>query len=185
MKAKVYLEPEYLRAYEGRCYGRTIRLAPAFNHDYWYAQFEDEAGEIRTFLRLETIVRICDVLREKGYDLRNVDWVETESKRHGYNPFIQTLEMWDSITPNVYFVKNPISGLIKIGHSDCYQSRIQQLQREFKTTLELLGLLNGGLGEEREIHGMLTGERSHKEWFHDTAAVREFIREFCYLPPPK
>jgi len=185
VKAKVVLQPDYLVAYVGIYEGRRIELVPAFGDNDWYLSFTNQSGEQRRVVRANSPDYLSQVLENQGFDLRYVEWSDRPSKRHGVNPFllIDNQKHWDELSPNVYFLKNNESGLIKIGYTEDYEGRIMQLSYQFKARLELLGLIHGGRSEEKEVHGMFSSIRADREWFADCDDLRKFISEYCYISP--
>ena len=129
-------------------------------------------------------IRLSMTLEEEGYDLRYTEWSEKPSKKYGYNPFkkFDRLEHWSTISSSVYFVENSLNGLIKIGYSGNYPTRMAQLNNQYKAKLKILGLMDGGLSEEKSIHKLFSENQVEGEWFSGCQAIRDFIIEYCYLP---
>lgn len=78
---------------------------------------------------------------------------------------------------SVYFVRAQVSGLIKIGSAAHPEGRLRTLQTGSPEPLQLLATSPGGERHERELHTLLSGSRSHGEWFHPTADVLACIRD--------
>jgi hypothetical protein len=78
----------------------------------------------------------------------------------------------------VYFVQCVENGLIKIGHTAkpiAWRMRqIANTDRDKPISLQLLGLISGGLAEERAVHRRFSKYRA-EDWFYP------FGRE-CFLP---
>lgn len=72
----------------------------------------------------------------------------------------------------VYFLFNPKTNLIKIGYSMTPTFRRDDLNQEYKTSLEWLGVIPGSLDVERAYHGRFHDLWSHREWFHDDPEIR-------------
>ncbi len=75
----------------------------------------------------------------------------------------------------VYFAKNPLTGLVKIGKSFMVNDRLKGLSRENEAQLELLGVVPGSLHEEHDLHLQFSSSKSTGEWFHPTSELLEFI----------
>lgn len=64
-----------------------------------------------------------------------------------------------------YLIKNPVSGLIKIGRTIDIKSRISTLQCGAGIPLEVLATIDGDV--ERKLHIKFARYRKHGEWFED------------------
>jgi hypothetical protein len=76
----------------------------------------------------------------------------------------------------VYFIQNPDTGHIKIGKSFMVNHRLKVLSKEKESELQLLGVVPGGLNEERGLHLEFDNSRYEGEWFSPTAELLEFIK---------
>ena len=65
----------------------------------------------------------------------------------------------------VYFVWAMWTANFKIGTS-IHPGRIRDLQTASPVPLKLLGLMDGGLKEERQLHAEYSPYRIHGEWFN-------------------
>lgn len=184
MKVNVILHPDPTMGYTGVYNNRTIELLPAFMENGWYASFDFLSGERKFLIEPCFPIRLSMTLEEEGYDLRYTEWSEKPSKKYGYNPFkkFDRLEHWSTISSSVYFVENSLNGLIKIGYSGNYPTRMAQLNNQYKAKLKILGLMDGGLSEEKSIHKLFSENQVEGEWFSGCQAIRDFIIEYCYLP---
>ncbi len=77
----------------------------------------------------------------------------------------------------VYFIKNPITGLIKIGKSFMVKKRVKDLSKQEDSTLELLEVIAGDGMEERNLHFRFDHIKFHREWFRPESELLEFIDE--------
>lgn len=74
-----------------------------------------------------------------------------------------------------YIVKNPASGLIKIGKSISPESRIKGLETGAGAALETLAILSGD--RERELHLTFSDLRVFGEWFSDDGSISTFLAD--------
>lgn len=185
MKAKVLLIPEYPTKYVGVYGEQKIIMVPAFYPGKWYLSYSSSDNETVFVALAQPPDAISSILEDAGYDLRHVVWSESESKTHGFNPFkkFDRPDHWKSFCPSVYFFKNEETGLIKIGESSNYIERVECLSSQNKTTLFLLGVMDGDYSMESAIHKRFSHLRSSGEWFVDHESIRKFIAEYCYMPP--
>lgn len=77
----------------------------------------------------------------------------------------------------VYFIQHPINGRIKIGKSFMVQKRLEQLSKQERVPLELLGVIKGYSTEESDLHSYFNDIRLHGEWFDSTSELIEFIAD--------
>lgn len=77
--------------------------------------------------------------------------------------------------PSVYFVMNPLTGLIKIGFSDYFEQRLRSLQFVEKTELKTLLTITGRRDAERELHAKFAHLRERGEWFRPGDDLLKFI----------
>lgn len=75
----------------------------------------------------------------------------------------------------VYFVRSKASGLIKIGTSRRLGTRVAALRGEAGSEVELLGVVQGGLDTEDDIHAMFQQHRVKGEWFKPHAELMAHI----------
>jgi hypothetical protein len=71
----------------------------------------------------------------------------------------------------VYFIRNPETGLIKIGISEDPERRISALSTPFSLRLEVIGIVAGGRPLEAILHAELAGSRVRGEWFSPSPIV--------------
>src|SRR6185312_8112429 len=76
----------------------------------------------------------------------------------------------------VYFIK-PIGrkGPIKIGCSNCPESRLVGLAAWSPFRLEIIGRTPGSLSDEGFLHQCFADSHSHHEWFHFTLLLGDTI----------
>lgn len=65
----------------------------------------------------------------------------------------------------IYFIRAVNSGTIKIGVSNDPKRRLDSMQTGSPEPLELLGVLPGGMDEEKRLHQKFARSRIHGEWF--------------------
>lgn len=185
MKAKVQLIPEYPAKYTGEYDGRRITMIPAFDPNKWYFSYDDTEGKSVFAAHAHTSEVISDMLEDAGYDLRSVVWDEAESKICGFNPFkkFDRPDHWKTFCQSVYFFRNEDADLIKIGESTNHVRRIGALSYVAKSTLVLLGVMDGDHDTEAAIHKRFAHLRVTGEWFKEHESIRDFIAEYCYMPP--
>ena len=75
----------------------------------------------------------------------------------------------------VYFMLNPKTSLIKIGYSTAPDERKSDLNMQYRTKLEILGVTPGTMHDENLMHMQFSQYHSHHEWFHDAPPIREAI----------
>jgi hypothetical protein len=75
----------------------------------------------------------------------------------------------------IYFLRDPQSGLVKIGTSIRLSDRLLGLQAK-KLRLKLLGVAEGGKKEERAIHNRFAYHRVKGEWFKPSRALFRYIK---------
>jgi hypothetical protein len=75
----------------------------------------------------------------------------------------------------IYFVQTP-TGSIKIGKADDVESRLAQIENEFRGPMALLGVIPGGIKEERQIQKRFAHLRlARTEQFRPDRELMEFI----------
>ena len=79
----------------------------------------------------------------------------------------------------VYFIKNPDTGLIKIGRAKNVFQRIHKLIVEQKADLRILGVIDGYEWEENELHRKFAEFNDHLEWFKPVDEILEYIAQHC------
>ncbi len=77
----------------------------------------------------------------------------------------------------IYFIRNPRSGNIKIGHGKPLQ-RLAAGQTWHDAQLELLAIADGGRTEERLLHHRFAADRVDGEWFLPSEELMKKIRAF-------
>lgn len=75
----------------------------------------------------------------------------------------------------VYFVKDLVTGYIKIGRSLNPHARLKALQTGNPNQLIILATINGGQIKESEIHRRFTNTGFSGEWFHPTEELMKYI----------
>jgi len=86
----------------------------------------------------------------------------------------------------IYFLRSPETGLIKIGTTRDYHTRLSHLIMEYGD-LELLGLMDGSYEEETALHHQFAEVRQGRsEWFEKCPELMAYIADGTHLNlPPK
>ncbi len=71
----------------------------------------------------------------------------------------------------IYFIQCPERIAVKIGVATDVDRRLKALQIGCPDKLNLIGTMNGGFTEERELHRKLRGHRIRGEWYHLNSKV--------------
>lgn len=87
----------------------------------------------------------------------------------------------------LYFLKHPETGLIKIGTTVSYKSRLSDLIRQYGD-LELLGIMTGSYEDEKRLHEQFAHLRSHeldgREWFKPEKELLSYINKHTSMNLP-
>jgi hypothetical protein len=90
---------------------------------------------------------------------------------------------WDAIEElleapsHVYFIYS--AGLVKIGYSTDWQSRLNQVRRGCAHHAELILVMPGDRKMEADYHGLFDEYRERGEWFRCDGKMREFLERFA------
>lgn len=76
----------------------------------------------------------------------------------------------------VYFIKNIVTGRIKIGFSNTPTKRLKELQTGNDNKLVLIKTIVGGKDKEASLHEMFSHLRSNGEWFEPDDELLQFIK---------
>lgn len=79
----------------------------------------------------------------------------------------------------VYFIREPLSGAIKVGIALDVLARFTALQASHPYPLQLIGVCPGGAGLEAAIHELFATDRLLGEWFRPTPELRHCIKRVC------
>lgn len=71
----------------------------------------------------------------------------------------------------VYFLKNPMTGLVKVGYTGNLKQRLATLERAAGTSLERLAIHLGGREYEQHLHKVMARFREHGEWFRPNTLI--------------
>lgn len=185
MKAKVLLIPDDSTKYTGDYGDRKIIMIPAFEPNKWYLSYDDNEGISVFAAKYHCADVISDILTGENYDLRYVEWNEEQSRRFGFNPFkkFDREDHWKKFTPSIYFFYDESTTRIKIGTSENHLNRMRHLNVEHNKDLILLGVMDGDYQSESIIHNIFIDLRVTGEWFKDNDTIRDFVTEYCYMPP--
>ncbi|WP_437889323.1 DUF1376 domain-containing protein [Phytobacter sp. V91] len=75
----------------------------------------------------------------------------------------------------VYFIKNPASGLIKIGYSKNPWARLSELRRNYGSELTVVATIKTVEKSETSIHAAFDQYRVEGEWFVESECVKAVI----------
>lgn len=75
---------------------------------------------------------------------------------------------------SVYFIRCKATGAIKIGLSESPWSRLSKMQSDSPGELEMLGVVEGGLVTEAQMHARFFASHLRGEWFNPTADLVAF-----------
>lgn len=80
----------------------------------------------------------------------------------------------------IYFAQNAKTQAVKIGHTTRKaSSRLSQLQTGSDTKLQLIGVMDGNVKIERELHNQFMQHRIRGEWFAWCDDIAMFVKENC------
>lgn len=85
----------------------------------------------------------------------------------------------------VYFLERPSNGLVKIGRSGHFRSRLRNLEHEYGESLRILGIVDEDVFAEADLHRLFKDFRCQGEWFVNTRGIRDFIRRYAEPYDPK
>jgi hypothetical protein len=84
----------------------------------------------------------------------------------------------------VYFVRQDVDGLIKIGFASNIRARVCSFQTANPSPLRFLGAVIGaGLDDEAALHARFADLRARREWFRPGAELLAFIASTHGAPP--
>lgn len=86
---------------------------------------------------------------------------------------------------SVYFITARALGQVKIGASDKPYLRLKALQTGSPVPLALERLIDGGVEDERALHGRFSGLRLSGEWFQLAEEMEAFMATLAEPPPPE
>ncbi|MEB0325779.1 DUF1376 domain-containing protein [Citrobacter portucalensis] len=75
----------------------------------------------------------------------------------------------------VYFIKNPASGLIKIGYSKNPWARLSELRRNYGSELSVVATIKTVEKSETSIHAAFDRYRVEGEWFIESESIKAVI----------
>lgn len=123
---------------------------------------KDESGEWR---RSEWWIRVNFAPEFRRYLGRTPYWWTCDA--------IAWLEQAHPAAPSttLYFLRNPLTGLIKIGVASDVEQRVRTLECAGGMALEVMGV-GADLGRyEKALHGAFAGDRQIGEWFAPSPAL--------------
>lgn len=86
--------------------------------------------------------------------------------------------------PVVYFLRSYLTGMVKIGTTIRLASRIDSFRTALPGRIEIIGILPGSHDVEAVIHARFAAQRFDREWFVETDALLEFIKETAWESHP-
>lgn len=95
-------------------------------------------------------------------------------------------EEWRSAharTGSVYFVRNDVADMVKIGHSHNPERRLIELQVGSGQKLEIIGIMAAPIEIEALIHHQLTEGAAGGEWFWDREIASGWLHEMTQGNP--
>jgi hypothetical protein len=75
----------------------------------------------------------------------------------------------------VYFIKRQSDGAIKIGYTGCMKTRLNRIQCNAKTDIDILCVIDGGRPIEHLFHKQFEAFRLEGEWFSPGTELLEYI----------
>lgn len=75
----------------------------------------------------------------------------------------------------IYFIET--NGLVKIGYSNDPMRRLTGIATWCPTKCHLIGVIDGDMKAERELHKRFGAFHSHGEWFRFERPINDYIRE--------
>lgn len=81
----------------------------------------------------------------------------------------------------IYFIQSVNGGPIKIGKADNPQVRLKMLQSANPETLDIIGLAQGGVVQERMLHKHFDNARIQGEWFNPSLELLAFVSKLPNL----
>lgn len=91
-------------------------------------------------------------------------------------PYVRSGKARRQTETKTYIVRNPLTGLIKIGKAMNPASRIHDIGHMAGAVLDVIVVI--GKNIEGELHRRFASIRVHGEWFKDDGQIRAWIAEF-------
>lgn len=108
-----------------------------------------------------------------------MDWQDIDSlPENELREYAKQLEaeLWKYIAPDfVYFLRDPVSRRIKIGHSKNVAKRRIVLSREVGHDLQIMGTMPGGRTLKRQLRKKFSAFEVEDEWFKPDELLLRFI----------
>lgn len=102
-------------------------------------------------------------------------WLK-ELDEDGLLELFQKTWLTDKTVGQVYFIQARSGGPIKIGKAVDPKQRLGQLQTSHPEPLVIIGVMEGGLEMEKQLHIRFSAYRVHGEWFMPCDELLEYIR---------
>lgn len=180
----------YMQLYIADYLADTMHLSTEEHGAYLLLMFNYwQTGRAIPKNRLPKIARVSDerwkelepVIKE-FFEEDNDNWVHlrierdietvTSSPRGKKLPAGESLKGFNGY---VYFIKNPISGLIKIGYSKNPWARLSELRRNYGSDLSVVATIKTVDKSEVSIHTALSKYRVEGEWFTESECIKSLI----------
>jgi len=83
----------------------------------------------------------------------------------------------------IYFITDGLRKYVKIGYTNNLERRLSGLRVGNPYGIEVLGIMDGGVKEERNVHEMFSKNRYMGEWFELSSEIQDFINsDFVFRP---
>ena len=180
----------YMQLYIADYLADTMHLSTEEHGAYLLLMFNYwQTGRAIPKNRLPKIARVSDerwkelepVIKE-FFEEDNDNWVHlrierdietvTSSPRGKKLPAGESLKGFNGY---VYFITNPISGLIKIGYSKNPWARLSELRRNYGSDLSVVATIKTVDKSEVSIHTALSKYRVEGEWFTESECIKSLI----------
>ena len=83
----------------------------------------------------------------------------------------------------IYFIQ--CADRIKVGYSGKPKVRFSKIQADAPFECKLLGIMEGDIQKERELHALFSEYHCRGEWFEAHGAITSFVSEFAEKPPAR
>jgi hypothetical protein len=75
----------------------------------------------------------------------------------------------------IYFVRDSLSGHIKVGYADDPWKRLSKIQSDCPGDVTLIATEEGGVEREAELHAMFAEQRLRGEWFRGDGLLGDYV----------
>ncbi|WP_227819134.1 DUF1376 domain-containing protein [Raoultella ornithinolytica] len=180
----------YMQLYIADYLADTMHLSTEEHGAYLLLMFNYwQTGRAIPKSRLAKIARVSDdrwkelepVIKE-FFEEENESWVHLRIERDIENVTssprgkkLPTGESLKGFNGYVYFIRNPLSGLIKIGYSKNPWARLSELRRNYGSELCVVATIKTVDKSEVSIHATLSKFRVEGEWFTESECIKSLI----------